>query len=92
MRSVKLTRGAEKSANTLIKRSPEIAKLIANQIDRLRENPTPNNATKLVGYSCYRCRVGSYRIIYEFDDTLLHVTVIAKRDQVYREVRKVYEK
>ena len=90
MPSVKFTRGVKKSANALIKQSPEIARLIANQIERLRENPTPNNATKLVGYSCYRCRVGSYRIIYEFDDFLLHLTVIAKRDQVYREVRKMY--
>jgi mRNA interferase RelE/StbE len=92
MRSVKFTRRAEKSANALIKRSPEIATLIGNQIERLRENPTPNNSIKLVGYPYFRCRVGSYRIVYEVDDSLLHITVIAKRDQVYREVRKMYAK
>jgi mRNA-degrading endonuclease RelE of RelBE toxin-antitoxin system len=38
----------------------------------------------------FRGRVSNYRIIYEFDHELLYITVIAKRDQVYREVRRFY--
>ena len=92
MRSVKFTKRAEKSVNNLIKRSPQIARLIANQIELLREDPKPNYAIKLEGYPCYRCRVKNFRIIYEFDDSFLHITIIANRNHVYRKVREKYAK
>ncbi len=88
MRSVKFTKRAEKSANNLIKRSPQIARLIANQIELLRENPKPNNSIKLEGKPGYHCRVKNFRIIYEFDDSFLHITIIEKRDLVYRKLRE----
>ena len=90
MRKLQFTGQAEKSINKLIKRAPEIARIIAAQIEKLREEPMPRNATKIVGYTCYRARVGSYRIIYEFDNDNLLVTIVEKRDKVYQKLKKHY--
>jgi mRNA-degrading endonuclease RelE of RelBE toxin-antitoxin system len=60
------------------------------QIEELRNNPTPYNSIKIVDYPCYRARAGSYRIIYEFDDEILLVTIVEKRDKVYQKLRKHY--
>jgi len=90
MRNLDFTRQADKFLEKLIKRSPEIARLIAAQIVVLRENPTPINSKKIVGYPCHRSRVGSFRIIYEFDDDTLYVTIVEKRDKVYQKLRKYY--
>lgn len=90
MRKLQFTGQAKKSITKLIKRAPEIARLIAAQIEKLREHPTPRNSKKIVGYACYRVRVGSYRIIYEFDNENLLVTIVEKRDKVYQKLRKHY--
>jgi len=58
---------AAKSLEKLIKNAPEIARVIAAQIEKLSVNSTPENSIRIVGYSCHRARVGSYRIIYEFN-------------------------
>ena len=90
MRKLQFTNQSEKSLDKLIKRAPKIAKMLAAQIEKLREYPTPRNSTGIVGYPCYRARVGSYRIIYEFDDDMLLVTIVEKRDKVYQKLRKQY--
>ena len=89
MRRVDFSRQAEKSLEKLIKRSPEIARLIAAQIEILCQNPTPANSRKITGYFCYRARVGSFRVIYEFDDETLFVTVVEKRDKVYQKMGSI---
>ena len=81
MRKVDFTRQAAKYLEKLIKRSPEIARLIAAQIEVLRQNPTPVNSRKIVGHACYRARVGSFRVIYEFDSKTLFVTIVEKTRQ-----------
>ena len=90
MRKLQFTNQAGKSLDKLIKRAPEIARVIATQIEKLRSDPTPRNSTKIVGYSCHRARVGSYRITYEFDDDTLLITIVEKRDKVYQKLRKFY--
>lgn len=90
MRRLKFTIQANKSVEKLIARSPEMARRIGNRIEKLRENPTSGNSTKIVGFPCYRSRVGDYRIIYEFDDELLYITIVEKRDKVYQRVKKLY--
>ncbi|MEL6748908.1 MAG: type II toxin-antitoxin system RelE/ParE family toxin [Pseudomonadota bacterium] len=90
MRKLQFTKQAEKSITKLIKHAPEIARMIAAQIEKLREEPIPRNSTKIVGYDCYRAHVGSYRIIYEFNDDNLLVTIVEKRDKVYQKFRKHY--
>jgi addiction module RelE/StbE family toxin len=90
MRKIQFTRQSKKSLDKLIKNAPEVARMLATQIEMLRDDPTPRNSTKITGYSCHRVRVGSYRIIYEFDDKTLLVTVVEKRDKVYQKLRRHY--
>ena len=90
MRKLQFTIQSGKSLDQLIKRTPEIARVIAAQIEKLRKDATPRNSTKIVGYPCHRARVGSYRIIYEFDDDTLLVTIVEKRDKVYQKLRQHY--
>ena len=90
MRKVQFTGQSEKSLDKLIKRAPEIARVLAAQIEKLREDSAPRNFTRIVGYPCHRARVGSYRIIYELDDDTLLVTIVEKRDKVYQKLRKCY--
>lgn len=55
-------------------------------IAELAHNPRPHNHIKLTNLEAYRIRVGSYRIIYEINDTILTITVVevADRKQVYK--------
>ena len=56
-------------------------------IDALRENPRPLGVRKLRGrLDYYRIRVGTYRVVYEIDDTakLVRVTRVRHRRDVYR--------
>ena len=92
MRKLKFTTRAKKSVTKLLKYSPEISRLIASQIKKLRENPMANNTKKIVGFPCYRARVGSYRIVYEFNDEYLFITLVEKRDEVYQKLNKLYSK
>ncbi|WP_157579131.1 type II toxin-antitoxin system RelE family toxin [Spirosoma montaniterrae] len=39
----------------------------------LAQNPRPHNYIKLTNVEAYRIRVGTYRIIYEINDTILTV-------------------
>jgi mRNA interferase RelE/StbE len=57
---------------------------VLDKIDELRINPLSNSSKKLAGHKdFYRIRVGKYRIIYRFDDKILSILLIAKRDEVY---------
>jgi len=58
-----------------------------NTILGLYKEPRPHNARKLIGGgSQWRIRVGSYRILYEIDDSkkLVKIYRIAHRREVYR--------
>ena len=88
MRKLRFTRQSVKSLDKHIKSAPEIAKLLAAQIEKLRDDPTPRNSAKIIGYPC--ARVGSYPIIYEFDDDTLFVTIVEKRDKVYQKLKQHY--
>lgn len=46
-------------------------------INNLRANPRPAGSKKLQGRSGYRIRQGNYRIIYEINDQVLVVYVLA---------------
>jgi len=64
MRRLQFTTQSAKSLAKLIKRAPEIARTIAAQTEKLREDPTPHNSKKIVGYPCHRIRGGDYRVIW----------------------------
>ena len=90
MRELRFTNQSGKFLDKLIKHAPEAAHMLAAQIEKLREDPTLPNSTRIVGYPCYRARVGRYRIVYEFDDETLFVTIVEKRDKIYQKLRKHY--
>lgn len=47
-------------------------------IDALAENPRPSGVKKLKDYkNRYRVRVSDYRVIYEIEDRILRVLVVA---------------
>jgi len=65
-------------------------KQVVSAIFGLLKNPEPNDSKKLSGYQYFRIDVGEYRVIYDFDDTLVRVLVSGKRndDEVYRELKR----
>ncbi len=63
-----------------IRRMQAVIELLANQ-------PRPNGATKLVGgKGAWRVRSGDYRVVYDIDDGILLILVIAigHRREIYR--------
>lgn len=64
-----------------------LQKKLKPHIDRLAENPFPQNIKKLAGDDdFYRIRVGDYRIVYQVQKKILLVLVvkIGHRKDVYR--------
>jgi len=60
---------------------------IERAIDRLRDNPRPSGAKKLVGFNDeWRLRVGDYRVLYVIDDAERRVVIarVAHRREAYR--------
>ena len=53
----------------------DYTRLISNHIDTLKENPRPHGAKRLRGKTGFSLRVGTYRILYEIDDTEKTVTI-----------------
>lgn len=51
---------------------------IVEDISALAHTPRPNGCKKLKGYkTAYRIRTGDYRIIYEIEDKVLRILVVA---------------
>lgn len=71
----------------------ELASLDAQEREKVRkailglqENPRPAQSRKLAGRDGWRMRVGSYRVIYEINDSVRSVTIlnVGHRREVYR--------
>lgn len=82
-------KSAEKELGKLPKR---IALQIAEEIDKLGDNPRPHGYKKLTNYQVphapkdlYRIRVGDYRAVYSIEDNVITVVVfqIAHRRDIY---------
>lgn len=80
--TVVLTKTAQKQLDKL---PDKVADTLLDAIEELGRNPRPDGSKKLKGRSGYRIRKGDYRIIYDVDDDILTVEVIAvgHRRQVY---------
>jgi mRNA interferase RelE/StbE len=76
-----------KAARKAIDKLPlKTANTILAHITSLSENPRPTGCKKLKGYAeAWRIRSGDYRIIYEIEDKILKILVIAvgHRKDVY---------
>lgn len=81
--SVRIQRAALKELRSLPK---EEAAAVGRRIDDLATDPRPRDIKKLRGDLGYRVRVGSYRILYQIDDSAQTVTVyrIRHRRDAYR--------
>jgi mRNA interferase RelE/StbE len=57
----------------------------------LLANPSPHYSKPLQGTPYHRLAVGEYRVVYRFDDELVHVVVFGKRndDEVYRQLDRL---
>ena len=59
---------------------------IVEDISQLSSVPRPNGCKKLKGYkNSYRIRVSDYRVIYEIEDKVLRILVVAvgNRKNIY---------
>lgn len=59
---------------------------VKRAIRDLSDSPRPAGSRKLVSRDGWRIRIGSYRVIYEIDDTLHAVTIlhVGHRGDIYR--------
>ncbi len=83
MYQIELRRQAYKDLESI---SADYARLIAQHIDSLEENPRPNDSKKLKGDAGFSLRVGTYRVLYDIDDKAKIVTIyrIKHRREAYR--------
>lgn len=90
MREIDFTKSAERSLRKLAQSDQRIAKQIKVKLLTLLQEPQPTESLKMVGNPEYlRIRVGKYRIIYRYDDTMIYVVLIAKREIVYEEFARM---
>ena len=84
MKQLDLYKNPKKFLEKLSFSDKKICSALVEKIEELLINPTPNASKKLVGQkNLYRVRVEKYRIIYGFDEDILSIIHIAKRDEVY---------
>jgi len=83
MRAYKLTKQAFKTLKALSKNNPKIATKIRIIINELRNDAISGES--LQGYRQFKkIRAGKYRLIYAYQDELLLITIIEKRETVYQ--------
>lgn len=72
--TVLVSKTAQKQLNKL---PDNIATPLIEAIGSLADEPRPHGCKKLKGREAYRIRKGNYRVIYEVNDGILTVEVIA---------------
>jgi mRNA interferase RelE/StbE len=81
---VSVARSARKSLDAMDRQE---CQRIITRLESLARNPRPPGCAKLEGAShLWRIRVGSYRVVYEIDDTArtVDVSIVRHRRDVYR--------
>ena len=69
---------APAAARQLRKLDPSARRRVQGAVELLAENPRPRSAKKLVGGGGeWRVRTGNYRVVYEINDDVLLVLVVA---------------
>jgi mRNA interferase RelE/StbE len=69
---------APAAARQLRKLDPPARRRVQGAVELLAENPRPRSAKKLVGGEGeWRVRTGDYRVVYEINDDVLLVLVVA---------------
>lgn len=78
---------APSAARELRKFDPQVRRRIQGVLELLADDPRPPSATRLVGGSGeWRVRTGDYRIVYEVQDDILLILVLAvgHRREIYQ--------
>ena len=87
MRQIQLYKQAAKFLATLPKKQ-QVQITVA--LFSLEQNVQPHDAKKLHGYEYYRTDCGEYRIIYNWNETMVFIYLIGKRNDcdVYRKLQR----
>ena len=88
MRMLDITKQVDNFLETL---PPKQFKQVFTKITELRKNATPHDAIKLHGTTDqFRVDIGEYRIIYKFDNKVVYIQLVGKRndDDVYRKNKR----
>jgi len=77
---------SSKADRQLKKLPSKMHEILLEQIEKLRNDPTPPGSKKLVNRQGWRIRVGDYRILYTIGHQKRELTVlsVAHRKEVYR--------
>jgi mRNA interferase RelE/StbE len=64
---------------------------LARKIMMLLEEPRPADSISMKGSPFFRVDSGEYRIVYRFDEEVLYVSVIGKRNDgdVYKKAKRI---
>ncbi len=84
MRIIDYSKQAIKTLTELRKSGGKTSEQMRKELLKIERNPMPSDVKKLKGHELYRVRVGDFRIIYHFDETTIFVTIIDRRDVVYK--------
>ena len=85
MRKLDITRDALKFLREL---QAKQYRQVAQKMLALLSDPLPADASQLKGHDYWRADIGEYRIVYTFDEEIVYVYIIGKRndDEVYRKL------
>jgi len=70
----------------LSRQDAHIARRIVDKIEEdLPDNPVPHNAVSLEEHSCFRIRIGDYRVLYRvnYSENKIVIFKIDKRSRAY---------
>jgi mRNA interferase RelE/StbE len=83
---------SKKAAKFLAHLDGKQKRQILSTLDRLAEIPRPHDSSQLKDITppMYRVDMGEFRIAYEFDDVIITVHLIDKRndDAIYRKLKR----
>ncbi len=77
MLAIRISKRADKEQRRL---PAKHRRQIAVKIVQLQTTPSPADSKKLTGYPYRRVDVGEYRIIYQFENDVLEILRIGKRN------------
>jgi mRNA interferase RelE/StbE len=83
MRAIRITKDVRKFLDRL---DAKQFKQVVNKMLSLMVDPEPNDSALLKGYDYRRTDIGEFRIVYTFDEEVVSVAVVGKRNdgEVYK--------
>ena len=87
MRSLNMSKDAFKFADGL---DAKQYRQVIRKTLALMSEPQPHDSIEMKGHDLYRTDIGEFRIVYWFDEEMVWIEVIGKRndDEVYRNIKR----